>query len=59
MTCHYWFFKHGFNFRGSVCTGCHDLMMFCLNISDVLIITVKYVNDRCINHDISKSETIR
>ena len=24
MTCHYWFFNHGFDFKDSLCNGCHD-----------------------------------
>ena len=58
MICHYWFFNSGFKFQDSVCSGCHDLTMLCLNISDVSIITVKNVNSRCIIHNISKSEAI-
>ena len=38
---HYWFFNHGFKLQESVCNGCKDLGMLCLNISDIVIITVK------------------
>ena len=41
MICHYCFFNHVFEFQDSVCNGCHDLIMLCLNISDIAIITVK------------------
>ena len=58
MTCHYWFFNHGFNFQDYVCKGCHDLAMLSVNISDITIITVKNVDYRCIIHNISKSEAI-
>ena len=58
MICHYWFFNNGFKFQDSVCSGCHDLTMLCLNISDVSIITVKNVDYRCIIHNIGKSEAI-
>ena len=34
------FFNHGFRFRDSICNGCHDLTMFCLNINDIAIMTV-------------------
>ena len=44
MVCHYWFFNHGFKFQDSLCNGCHDLTMLCLNISDITIITVKNVD---------------
>ena len=58
MICHYWFFNNGFKFQDSVCSGCHDLTILCLNISDVSIITVKNVDYRCIIHNIGKSEAI-
>ena len=41
MICHYWFFNDGFKFQGSVCNGCHDLIILCLTISNIAIITVK------------------
>ena len=56
MVCHYWFFYHGLKFQDSVCNGFHDLIILCLNISDILIITVKNVDYLCIIHNISKSE---
>ena len=58
MICHYWFFHHGFKFQGSICNGCHDLKMLSVNISDIVIITIKNVEYRCIIHNISKSEAI-
>ena len=58
MICHYWPFNHGFKFQNSVCNGCHDLSMLCLNISDIAIITVKNVDYCCIMYSISKSEAI-
>ena len=58
VTCHYWFFNHGFEFKDSVYNDCHDLTMLCLSISNTAIIFVKGV-DYCRNiHDISKSEAI-
>ena len=55
--CHYyWLFNNGLKFQDSVCDGCHDLTMLCLNISDIAIITVKGVDYCCIIHDISRSE---
>ena len=56
IVCQYWFFNHGLTFKNSVCNGCHDLMMLCLNISDIAIVTVKCVDYCCIIHNISKSE---
>ena len=55
---HYWFLNHGFKFQDSVCNGCHDLSILCLNIIDITIITVKNVNYRCIIQKISKSEVM-
>ena len=40
----------GFEYQYSVCNGCSDLSMLCLNISDIAIITVKNVDYRCIIH---------
>ena len=50
MICHYSFFNHGFKFQDSVCNGCQDLTIFCRNISNVAIITVKNVDYCCIIH---------
>ena len=58
MICHYFFFKNGFEFQYSVCNGCHDLSVLCINISDIATITVKNVDYCCIIHNISKSEAI-
>ena len=58
MIFHYWFFNHVFRFQYSVCIGCHDLSMLCLNISDLAIIIVKNVDYCRIMYNISKSEAI-
>ena len=58
MICHYWFFNHRFKFQDSVYNGWNDLTMLSVNISNIVIITVKNVDYRCIIHDISKSEGI-
>ena len=44
MICHYWFFKHGLEFKDSVCNSCHDLTMPGVNISDIAIITIENVD---------------
>ena len=59
MICHYWFFLHGFNFQESTCNGCHDMTMLSINLSNIVIITVKNVDYRCIIHNISKYKTIK
>ena len=53
MICHYCFFNHGFKFQDSVCNGCLDLTILCLNISDIAIITVKNVEYHYIIYNIS------
>ena len=40
----------------TVRSGFHDLRMFCLNISDAVIITEKGVDYCCIIYEIRKSE---
>ena len=58
MVCHYWVFNHGFKYQDSVCNGCHDLLIQCVNINDIAILTVEGVDYHCIIHDISKSDAI-
>ena len=45
--------------KNSVCNGCHDLTMLCLNMINIAIITDKGVDYHRIIHYISKSEEIR
>ena len=49
---HYWISDHGFKFQIPVCNTSHNLMMLSLNISDIVIITVKGVVYCCIIHGI-------
>ena len=58
MICHFFVFSHGFKFQDSVFSGCHDLTMSSVNISNIIIITIVNVDCHCIIHNISKSETI-
>ena len=44
MICRYWFFNHGFKFHDSVGKGCHDLTILSVNISDIVIISIKNVD---------------
>ena len=48
MVCHYWYFNQEFKLQNFVCKGCHDLIILCLNLSDIAIITVKNVDYHCI-----------
>ena len=58
MIYHFSFFNHGFKFQDSVCIGYHDLTMLSLNISNIIIITVKNFDYCCSIYNISKSEAI-
>ena len=58
IVCHYCYFNHELKFQNTICNGCHDLTMFCLNFSDIAIMTVEGVDCRCIIHDINKSDAI-
>ena len=58
VVCLDWFFNHGFEFSDSVYNGCHDLTMLSVNISSIVINTVKNVDYRCIIHNTSKPEAI-
>ena len=57
MVCQYWYFNHEFKLQYSVCNGCHDLLMLCLNLSNINIISVKGIDYRCIIHYISKFDS--
>ena len=58
MFYHHSFFNNELKCQDSVCNGCHNLMMLCLNLSDIAVTTVKGVDYCWIIHDISKSEAI-
>ena len=51
-------FNDRFKFQNSICCGCPDLMMLCLNISNIAVITIKGVDYCHIIHDISKYDKI-
>ena len=40
-------FNHGFEFQDSVWNGYHDLIILCLNTSNITIITVKGIDYCC------------
>ena len=56
MICNYWVFYHRFQFQDSVCTGCHEVIISSVNISDIAIVTVKDAGYCCIIYNIWKSE---
>ena len=58
IICYYWFFSCGFELQDSICNGCHDLTIYCLDISDISIIAVNGIDCRYIVILDSKSEAI-
>ena len=57
--CHYWCFKDvEFKFEPHVCNKCHDVLMTAYELKNILILSVKGVNFRCILCGISKDEAI-
>ena len=57
MVYHYKFFNHGFKCQDSVCNDYHDLLMQCVDFSNIAIISVKRAGYHSI-HVISKSKAI-
>ena len=39
IVCYYWYFNYVFKFQNSICNGCHDMTMLCLNLSYIAIVT--------------------
>ena len=46
MIYHYFFFNRGFKFQDYVCNGFNDLTMLSVNMSDIVIISVKNVDSK-------------
>ena len=58
--CHYWYFlNYSFKFQPNVCSGCHDLLMMPINLSDIAILNIKGSEYRHIISLISKNEAIK
>ena len=58
--CHYWYFlNYSFKFQPNVCNRCHDLLMVSINLSNMVILNIKYSDFRCIISLISKNEAIK
>ena len=56
---HYWYFlNYSFNFQPNVCNRRHDLLMMCLNLSDIAILNIKSWDYCCIISLISKNGAI-
>ena len=57
--CHYWYFlKYDFRFQPNVCNRCHDLLIMSINLSDIVILSIKGSDHCCIVSLISKNEAI-
>ena len=55
--CHYWYFlDEGFKFQPNVCSGCHDLLMMSMNLSNIAILNIKGSDYLCIIIGVSKNE---
>ena len=54
--CNYWDFNNGFEFQHSICNSCRYLTMLGVNISDIVVITIKSVDYCCFINSISKYE---
>ena len=58
--CHYWYFlNYSFKFQPNVCNRCHDLLIVSINLSNMVILNIKYSDFRCIISLISKNEAIK
>ena len=49
MLCHYWYFEDdGFKFEPHVFNICHDVLITVYELKNIVILTVKGVDYRCI-----------
>ena len=54
---HYWyFFSHSFTFQPNVCNRCDNLLMMSMNLSDIVILSIKDSEYYCIICSIRKNE---
>ena len=57
--CHYWcFLNYDFRFQPNVCNRCHDLLIMSINLSDIVILSIKGSDHCCIVSLINKNEAI-
>ena len=54
----YWIFNNGFKYEYCVCNRCSNLLMMCVNISNIAMIAVKWVDYYYIIYGNSKSDAI-
>ena len=59
MLCHYWYFEDvAFKFEPHVFNICHDVLITVYELKNIVILTVKGVDYRCILWDISKNKAV-
>ena len=59
MLCHYWYFKNvRFKFELHVCNKCHDVLVTAYESKNIVILSVKGVDFRCILWGISRNEAV-
>ena len=59
MLCHYWYFKNvRFKFELHVCNKCHDVLVTAYELKNIVILSVKGVDFRCILWGISRNEAV-
>ena len=59
MLCHYWYFKNvRFKFELQVCNKCHDVLVTAYELKNIVILSVKGVDFRCILWGISRNEAV-
>ena len=57
--CHYcYFLNKGFKFQPYVCNRFHDLLIMSMNLSIIVILSIKGCDHRCITTGIRNSEAV-
>ena len=57
IICYYWYFvSKVFKFQPDVCSGCHDVLLMPLSLTDIAILNINSVEYPCIINGISESE---
>ena len=53
--CHQcYFLNKGFKFQSNVCNRCHNLLMMSLNLSDIVILTLKFLINAVLLAELAK-----
>ena len=57
--CHYWYFlEEEFKFQPDVCSGCNDVLVTSMNLSNIAILNIQGDDSRSIISGVTKSEAI-